>query len=72
MSDTINTAIHDFEALQVRRLATAAIEKINDLIDSSIADKDHNFARSLVEKIHLIAGDRRMQHISVRTDRRQP
>ena len=69
MSTAIDKAITNFEETQTRWQAREAIRRLETRLDGAY-QKDLAAARALIEKIHLICGDRRIKHVSVNLDRR--
>lgn len=71
MSTTINKAITNFEKVQTQYHSREAIERLQAKFAAIFDSDDLDAARALVEKVHLVCGDRRIKHVSVRPDRRQ-
>lgn len=64
-------AIAEFEAIQVKHQFRKAIERLSAHFAELEQDEDGlNSARALIERIHLIAGNRRHKHLAVNLDRR--
>ena len=71
MSTALNKAITNFEKVQTRRHSREAIKRLQDKFAAIFDSEDLEAARALVEKVHLICGNRRIKHVSVRSERRK-
>lgn len=71
MSTALNKAITNFEKVQTKYHAREAIERLQAKLEKIFDSEDMEAARALVEKVHLICGDRRIKHVSVPSERRQ-
>lgn len=71
MDTAINKAITEADELQARYQARAAIRRLEERFAETYAANDLDASRALIEKVHLICGNRRFKHISVQVNRRQ-
>ncbi len=71
MSTALNKAITNFEKVQTRYHSREAIERLQAKLEKIFDSDDLDAARALIEKIHLICGNRRIKHVSVRSERRK-
>jgi len=68
---TIDEKIAALEPLLVRSQFKRAVERLEDLLERRLADEGPQAGRALLEKMALIAGDRRTKTLSVEVDRRR-
>lgn len=66
---TLEVLIATLEPAIIRGQFKAAARRLEALLEKKLED-DPQMARSLLEKMHLIAGDRRTKAIKVEIDRR--
>ena len=63
--------LEDLEPKVVRSQFKRAVERLESLLESRLADEGPQGGRALLEKMALIAGDRRTKAINVEVERRR-
>lgn len=66
----LEALIVTLEPAIIRGQFKAAACRLEELIEKKLADEGGQGARALLEKMHLIAGDRRTKAINVTVERR--
>ena len=64
--------LEDLEPAIVRSQFKRAVERLEDLLEKRMTDEGAQGGRALLEKMALIAGDRRSKAMNVGVDRRRP
>lgn len=67
----VDQAIADFENLRDRYQAKEAVKRLQEAFERAFADDNPHSVRNLIEKTHLICGDRRVRNLSVAVDQRR-
>lgn len=67
----VDVAIANAEPLIVRSQFKRAVERLEERLEKLLAEDGAQAGRALLEKMALIAGDRRMKTLEVECDRRQ-
>ncbi len=67
---TPDELIVHYEPVLTRAQFRAACRRLENELDKTIARDGCQSARYLIEKIHLIAGNRRVQAVAVKVERR--
>ena len=72
IEDTAELAVllEGLEPAIVRAQFKRAVERLEDLLEKRIQDEGAQGGRALLEKMHLIAGDRRTKAMNVQVERR--
>ena len=68
----LEVLLGELEPKVIRSQFKRAVERLELLLESRLADEGPQGARALLEKMALIAGDRRTKTINVEVDRRRP
>lgn len=63
--------LEGLEPAIVRSQFKRAVERLEEVLDKRIADEGAQGGRALLEKMALIAGDRRSKAMNVQTERRR-
>ncbi len=66
----IDAAIVSAEPAVIRSQFKRAVERLEDLLELRLADEGPQGGRALLEKMALIAGDRRRKALNVQVERR--
>lgn len=69
--DEIDEAIARAEPALIRAQAKRAIARLTFQLEEKLEAGDFHQARALIEKIHLVGGDRRTKFVEVQVDRRR-
>ncbi len=69
--DEVDEAIARAEPPVVRSQFRRAVERLEDLLEKRLAEEGPQGGRALLEKMALIAGDRRTKAVQVEVDRRR-
>lgn len=67
----IDAAIVSAEPAVIRSQFRRAVERLEDLLEKRLADEGPQGGRALLEKMALIAGDRRSKAMNVDVERRR-
>ena len=67
----IDAAIVSAEPAVIRSQFKRAVERLEELLDTRILDEGPQGGRALLEKMALIAGDRRRKAVNVQVERRR-
>lgn len=69
--ERVDAAIATAEPLIIRSQFKRAVERLEELLEARMAEEGPQGGRALLEKMALIAGDRRTKAIQVEVDRRR-
>jgi len=67
----LEALLEDLEPKVIRSQFKRAVERLEELLEKRILDEGPQGGRALLEKMALIAGDRRSKAMNVRVDRRR-
>lgn len=68
---TFKVLLDDLEPAIVRSQFKRAVERLEEVLEKRIQDEGAQGGRALLEKMALIAGDRRSKAMNVQADRRR-